>query len=310
MATKPTVVICGVDDYICNIYSRYIVEQCTNMKACKEIRVTAERAQSMEELKKIGAKDFQIDYKHPESFLKAFEGADWVVVCPEMRGECDSIEMRMQRIMDAVCQCKVGGIVMISSIGAESKYECLNMFSTMEKNLMSRTNGIQCVILRGSMLFRELLFFAPMVRKNKELCLPMSLNNRFAPMNISDMGDATIAIFQGKAKEKVYTLTGPTALSGKDLAEELAAAIGIPIRFKEMTISDFEEMMKDAPVEPRDCKWPEKPTKLHVCWMIDHFRLVRDDKLNMATHDFKKLTNKEPRSIVNFFKEHAEAFRN
>jgi len=310
MATKPTVVICGVDDYICNIYSRYIVEQCTNMKACKEIRVTAERAQSMEELKKIGAKDFQIDYNHPESFLKAFERADWVVVCPEMRGDRDSMEMRMQRIMDAATQSKVGGIIIISSVGASSKYECLSMFSTIEKNLLSRANGIQCVILRGSMLFRELLFFAPMVRKNKELCLPMTLNDRFAPINIFDMGDATIAIFQGNSFEKVYTLTGPTALTGGTMAEELAAAIGSQIRFKEMTITDFEGMMKDAPEEPRDCKWPEKPTKIHACWMIDHFRLVRDGKLNMISSDFKKLTNKEPRAITNFFKEHAEAFRN
>jgi len=286
-----------------------MVDECKMKNMCKEIRVTGEDPQCMEELKKKGVKEFQIDYNKPESCMKAFTNADWVVVIPEMRGEREDMKKRMQFLFDCASQSKVGGVIMISSIGTESKYHNLEMFSELEKYFFNKCSGMNCVVLRGAMLYRELLFFASMVQKTKQLHLPIGPNNRFCPVSIHDVGDATLCCFNGKSKERVYTLTGPTVLSGIDIANELTSSIGVKIEFKEMTLSDFERMMKDAPRKNPGHLWPMTPTYLHSLWLSDHFRLVRDDKLNFVCDDFRKLTNKEARPISCFFKEHVQAFR-
>jgi len=308
MSTNQTIVITGVDDYICNVYALYLIEQCKNLNICKEFRVTAENPKSMDELKKKGAKEFQIDYSRPETCLKAFTNADWVVVVPEMRGDREDMKKRMHFLFDCASQARVGGVIMISSVGVDSKYHNLEIFCELEKYLCNKCSGMQCVALRGAMMYRDLLFFSTMVQQNKQLCLPIAPNNRFAPVHLFDIGDATICVFQGKAKEKVYTLTGPVALSGNDIASELSSFVGTNIPFKEMTISDFEKMMKDAPKDA-GINWPKLPSYLHAMWLTDHFRLVRDDKLNCTCDDFRKLTHKDGRPISSFFKDHAQAFR-
>jgi len=302
-------VITGLDDYVGNIYAQYLVEQCKHMNLCKEVRVTGENPSCMEEAKGKGAKEYQIDYNSPDTIMKAFNNANWVVVVPEMRGNLEDMVNRMHTLIDAAVQSKVSGIVMISSIGIDSKYQNLELFSDLEKYLFSKSHGIHAVVLRGAMLFNEFLFFSEPVKQNKELRLPMSPQNRFAPVHLFDIGDATLVCFQGKAKEKIYTLTGPVSMRGMDFAEELSSVIG-SIQYKEMPMSDLEKMMKDAPKNPSNgCHWPKIPSYLHALWIMDHFRLVRDDKLNYVSDDFRKLTGRNGRPISSFFKEHVHQFQ-
>jgi len=304
--TNLTVVFTGMDDYIGNCYAKYMVEKCKNV--CKEVRVTGENLQSMEEMKKNGAKEFQIDYNRPELFMKAFTGADWVVVVPEMRGEREDMKKRIHILLDCASQAKVGGVIMISSVGVESKYNNLEMYCELEKYFFNKCSGMNCIVLRGAMLYRELLFFSSMVQQNNQLCLPIAPNSRFSPVNMFDVGDATMCCILGQAKDRVYTLTGPTVLSGTDMANELTSVIGTKIGFKEMSMSDFEKMMKDAP-KKSGYEWPTVPSYLHSLWLSDHFRLVRDDKLSFVCGDFRKLTNKDARPISSFFKDNVQAFR-
>jgi len=285
-----------------------MMEQCKSKNLCKEIRVTGENPQSMEEMKKKGAKEFQIYYNRPETCMKALTGADWVVVKPDMRGEREDMKRRLQFLFDCAAQAKVGGVIMISSVGVEAKYPNMELCAEMEKYFFNKCSGMNCIVLRAPMSYRALLFFSSMVQQNNQLCLPITPNNRFCPVNLCDLGDAILCCFHGKAKERVYTLTGPTALSGTDLANELSTAIGTKIEFKEMSIPDFEKMMKDAPKNP-GYHWPTVPSHLHAMWLCEQFRLVRDDKLNCSCDDFRKLTNKDPRPISSFFKDNVQAFR-
>jgi len=307
-ATNLTVVFTGMDDYISNCCAQLMMDQCKSKNLCKEIRVTGENPQCMEELKKKGAKEFQIDYTKPETCIKAFTNADWVVVKPEMRGEREDMKKRVHYLFDCAAQAKVRGVIMMSSIGVENKYPTLEMYSEMEKYFFNKCSSMNCVVLRVPMSYRALFLFAPMVQQNKQLCLPMGPNNRFCPLNIHDVIEAMLCCFNGKAKERVYTLTGPAVLSGMDIATELTAVIGTKIEFKEMSMPDFEKMMKDAPKNP-GYHWPTIPSHLHAMWLCDQFRLVRDDKLNFVCDDFSKLTNKEARPISSFLKENVQAFR-
>jgi len=58
MSNNLTVVLTGMDDYVSNCTANYMMEQCKSKNLCKEIRVTGENPQSMEEMKKKGAKEF------------------------------------------------------------------------------------------------------------------------------------------------------------------------------------------------------------------------------------------------------------
>jgi len=303
-----TVVVTGLDDYIVHPFASYIMEQCKNMNMCKEIRVTAEHENCMEDARKMGAREFIVDYNQVETLNKAFTGADWVVLTPEMRGNREEMKKRLHSLIDCASRMKVGGVIMISSVGADSKYHELEIFSDIEKYLFAKCAGMRCVVLRGAMLFRELLFFSRNVVEKKEFQLPMLPTNRFAPVSLLDIGDCVVSCMMGKAKERAYTITGPKLFSGVEMANELSTALGVTIQFREMSMSDFEKLLKDGSVDP-GCTWPKVPSRLHGSWLMDHFKLVRDEKLQFSSEDFKKLNGKEGRSISSFFKENSQSFR-
>lgn len=97
------------------------------------------------------------------------------------------------------------------------------------------------------------------------------------------------ALLNKECSHKLYELTGPELLSFKEAVEQISAATGKSIGFKEIPMQDYVEML-------RSYQLPED-----YIWLIQYlFTEVLDGRNASLAHDIEKVTGSKPRSFKTY----------
>ncbi|HEU0036154.1 MAG TPA: SDR family oxidoreductase [Kofleriaceae bacterium] len=95
---------------------------------------------------------------------------------------------------------------------------------------------------------------------------------------------------------KIYTLTGPAAVTRTEMVETLASVIGKPLRYVAIPNSAFREQL--AKFMPAAFIGP----------VADYMQLVADGKLAAVTDDVPRLLGRPARPFAEWARDHAAAF--
>ncbi|KAG0371398.1 hypothetical protein BC939DRAFT_528459 [Gamsiella multidivaricata] len=205
--------------------------------------------------RKKNVKIVRISYDDPNTITIALRGVQTVILVPEIEPQRVDWANKLVEIMD---QERVIRCILISSIGTDATdREHLDRFVRTEEKVKGAIQ--RWTILREGFPFQALFYWISMIRDQGSLGMSISPDAVFAPLDITNLGDALISVAfpikrgdydhetdygsdsSGSVDEdtpssvldemerfdgQIYTLTGPETTTGPKLAEELNLILG------------------------------------------------------------------------------------
>ena len=160
-----------------------------------------------------------------------------------------------------------------------------------------RRSGIPAVVLRSAFYMTNLLALADPVREQHILPAPAG-EGRIAMIDPRDVGAVAAAVLVGSGHHgRTYELTGPDAVSYRDVAAELSRATATHIDYVDVPPAAAHERLVASGM-------PD--------WLVQHldqaFAKIRAGEFAATTDTVAVLTGRPPRNIAEFVTDHADAF--
>jgi len=124
---------------------------------------------------------------------------------------------------------------------------------------------------------------------------------RIGMVALSDCIDVASVVLQSNPhdwKSKNLEITGPAALTYKEIAAEMSRAFNQTISYKDMNEADFSSMLIEFGFPPEDLELQ----------LLCHFRQMRNGKASLVTETYHKVTGRKPTSIYDWTCQHKGLF--
>ncbi len=234
-----------------------------------------------------------VDYNHPDTLRAAFLGCDTVFLLgPNALNQTD-LELNA---VEAAKTSGVRHIVKQSVMGAsEEHYSLAKLHRPIEKAIES--SGLAWTFLRpNSFMQNTVTFMAPTIRR-EGVFYSASNGARISHVDVCDIAAVAVkALTVPDHQGRVYTLSGPEALTYDEMADELSKVLGRAIRHINLPAADLRagmlaEGMPDAIADR----------------MLDLERYFRENRAGLITDDVRQVTGREPRRFAEYVRETALA---
>ena len=248
-----------------------------------------------EELKRQGVELRVGDLEKPWTLAPAFAGADtvWILAPPGPRApeQCSNA-------LWAAKQAGASHVVRLSAFGASHTAPTINsrLHALSDAELVA--SGLPFTILKPHYFMQNLLMAAQSVAQQGAMYLALA-DGRMGIIDSRDISDFAAQVLTGTGHEgKTYTLTGPASVSMHEVAAALGEAIGKAVKYVPITL----EAQRQALVQMGIDEW-----MANLLW--DYSAAYSANWGSLVTDDFQRVTGKAPRSIAQFGKDFASAFR-
>lgn len=215
------------------------------------------------------------EWNNPESWEKALEGMDkmYISYFPDLAipGAFEAI----QGLTEAAKKAGVKKAVLLSGKGEKEAERCEQLVAN---------SGLDYTLVRASWFnqnFSESFFLEPILAGH--IALPMP----YARIPFVDTGDiaevAVAALLSDNHNGKTYEITGPNAMTFKEVIDVIAEATGRELKYQAVSQEEYNDMMKAAGV-PAD-----------YIWLFDYlFREVLGKESNqVVTSDVEKVLGRK-----------------
>jgi uncharacterized protein YbjT (DUF2867 family) len=225
-----------------------------------------------------------------------FEGADvaWILTPPGPLAPIQS-----SNALWAARQAGVKHIVRMSAVGAAHDAPTINSRMHALSDSELALSGIPYTIVKPHFFMQNLMMGAQTVAEQGALY--MALGNAKLPMIDSrDIGAAVAPILTNPAPHagKVYTLTGPHAISLEQVAAALGEALAKPVKYVPVPVAAVVETIAKLGMDD-----------FAQTALRDYFIAYSHGWQSEATPWVKQLSGKDPRGIGEFARDYASAFR-
>lgn len=225
----------------------------------------------------------------------AFDGVDtlWLLTAPGPRASENSMNA-----LWAARQAGVRWVVRLSAIGAAPDAPTRNGRLHAQSDHEVMVSGLQWTILRPHFYMQNLLALAPAITGQD--VLPYALGQgKLGLIDARDIADFAARIFATPQTHagRTYTLTGPAALSGDDIARSIGGQIGRTIRYVPIPFQAAREAMLGAGAST----WI-------VDMVLEYSQAYASGWGDFVTRDFPQLMQRPARSVADFAHDHATHF--
>jgi len=196
--------------------------------------------QSISDLKDSGFDLVKCDLHDTPSINNCLKGVNCVVIIPPYLPEQETL---CNQFIEKCSQAGVKQCFLISVQGAGSKsFQWAKNLMNIEERAMK--SGMNFTILRCAMFYETFEVQKEEIKKGT-LFLPTG-ENKFAPICIKDVGKfiGKLILNPEVGKNKVYQLTGPETLSGKEMANIFSSKLGRVINFVNIPSQEFKKKLK------------------------------------------------------------------
>ncbi|MBM7787166.1 NmrA family NAD(P)-binding protein [Tenggerimyces flavus] len=239
-------------------------------------------------------REFTRELTDREAVRKAFDGVDRVFVSTPNHPHQVTWE---RNLIDAAAAARVERVVKLSANGAAigSPVAFWDAQGRLEADLL--VTGLPAVVLRPTTYLTNLLASAEAVRQTGKLFLPAedAKVTLIDPYDVAEV--AVVALTEDGHTGRNYLLTGPSAVTFHEVAAELSAVLGREIEYVPVPEEGARMGMLESGMPP---------------WFADEllnvFRELRRGVASAPTDVVRVLTGREPRTVGDFFRAHADAF--
>ena len=235
------------------------------------------------------------DFEDPASITRALDGVEAVFL--SSADQPKKVEHETA-VIDAARAAGVRRIVKTSTVGAEreSPLPPFDWHGRIEDHL--RRSGTPWVVLHSFFYMTNLLGSAEPVRQMGKLFAPLG-GAKIAMIDPRDTGAVGAAALTDDAYDgKILDLSGPESITYEQVADELSAATGRSVEF----VNIPDAAARETFVQMGFSDW--------LLVHFDHlFPLLRSGVVAQPTDTVRAVTGREPRSFVQWARDHADAFR-
>lgn len=235
------------------------------------------------------------DLGDPASLGPALAGIDKAFVVTAVDARAEALFLNF---FAAAVAAGVRHVVKLSALGAHpgSPSAILRQHALTDAALIA--SGLTYTIIRPNAFFQNVLASQATVRDAHAL-FGATGEARQSLVDVRDLAEATVRILtEPDHDNRIYALTGPEPLSGRDLARELSAAIGRTIAWRPLATGEAEAALRAAGVGD----W--------VAHAVAEIQAVfAGGAFAEPTPDLPALLARPPRRFADFIREHAAAFR-
>lgn len=244
---------------------------------------------------KLGVETVQGDLDYHHALPKAFAGADTVVIIhpPGPRAPAQS-----SNALWAAKQAGVKRVVRLSAIGAGYDAPTINgrMHGLSDHEVAA--SGLAYTIIKPHFYLQNLLGNAPQIAKDGKFFYAMG-DGKLPMIDVRDIGEffARVLLTDGH-DGKTYTITGPSAVTLHEFAAAVSRATGKPVAYVPVPMEAAVQGMKSWGMDD----WM-------VGMMIDYMTAYSRSWASDVTPDFQKVVGRPARSIDDFARDFAAAFK-
>ena len=255
-------------------------------------------AHSIENIKKVKGNDkaesVQIDYNKPETLAAALKGVDKLfLVTPETLNAPELVS----NLVTEAKKAEIRYIVRLSAMG-ESSIASVRLHLEGEKII--EESGIPFTILRPNTFMQFFVnFYGPTIKNNNAFYGSVEDAN-VSFIDIRDIAAIVVKTLTDNDKHngKVYTITGPEALSHYQVAEILSNATTKKINYVDIPEKEFQRRKKEI--------------GLNDWWlnlMIEAFYSFRKGYHSQVSSTVEEITGNKPIPFSQFAKDYTQAFK-
>lgn len=234
------------------------------------------------------------DFEQPETLDAAFAGCDRLFLLSPPNPRQPEQE---QRVIDAARRAGVAHVVKLSVQGAAPDAELLfgRWHGQVERCLAE--SGLAYTLLRPNYFMQNFLMSAQSV-VDQGVLYGMTGEGRVSYIDTRDIAAVAAHVLTTLGHEGAhYTLTGPEALTGTEVAERLSAATDREVHYVDVGPDGFRQAMAGAGL----------PDWL-VCALVDGNMLLAAGHGARVTDELARVIGRPPRTFARFATDHRVAF--
>lgn len=247
------------------------------------------------------------DYKHSslevavgtfedmDSLEKAIEGVERLFLVA--RDNPEQVKQHAN-VIKAAERGGVKHIVKLSAFGASKNSPIALMRWHAETEEKLKNSNMAWTFLRPQLYMQNSLRFGDSVANNGSFSAPMGLD-KFALIDVRDIAEVAAKVLKdGDHESKIYTLSGPSAVSYTEIAEFLSDILNHSVNYNQISQKEFYQSLL------------EKETPSWRAYDLAHITdAYTGDKKSLVTDDIDILLNRSPRDIQTFLSDYQKAFQ-
>lgn len=241
-----------------------------------------------------GAEAVVGDFNDAESVAAALAGIERAFL---LTNSSEQAEAQQTGFVEAARRAGVKHIVKLSQWAADkdSPVRFLRYHAAVERKILD--SGLDYTFLRPNLFMQGLLGFREPIIKQNKFFAPIG-DARISVVDVRDIAAAAVAaLTEDGHAGKIYNLTGPEALTHREMAEKLGAATGRAIDFADVP----PEAMRGALAQIGFPAWQVEGL------IEDYAHYARGEAAEIAA-GVREATGIEPRFFDEFARDYAPAF--
>ncbi|MFD6285834.1 SDR family oxidoreductase [Streptomyces sp. NPDC060205] len=241
-----------------------------------------------------GVRHVSADLADPQGLSPALDGAKALFLL--LSGDLHAPEARPSDIIDLAAANGVSRVVLLSSLGVVTRPLGPSRIALRALENTLRESGLDWALLRPGGFASNALAWADSVRTHGTVAAP------FGDVGVPIVDPADIAevaaacLLDDRHTGGIFELTGPEVITPRQQSQAIAAALGSPVRFHELTRQEAKAAMTQfVPAELADDT-------------LDIISAPNPAELRISS-DVERVLGRAPRPFSNWVARHIAAFR-
>jgi uncharacterized protein YbjT (DUF2867 family) len=234
------------------------------------------------------------DFEDPESMRRACSGVDRAFLLTNSTERTEQQQIAFTRVAQ---QSGVRHIVKLSQLHADagSPERFLRYHAAVEAAIQA--SGLTFTFLRPNLYMQGLLNFRQSIQQKSAFFAAVG-DARISAVDVRDLADVAVAALTGSGHDnKVYSLTGPDALTFAEMAHQFSKAVGRTITFVDVP----PESMRVALVDLGFPAW-------QADGLLEEFAMYRRGEAAGVEAGVREALDRSPLSFDEFARDYAPLF--
>jgi uncharacterized protein YbjT (DUF2867 family) len=239
-----------------------------------------------------GVEIVSLDYNQAETLQTALKGVDRVFLVGPPTAQLTALE---RNAMEVIAQSDVRHVVKLSAMGGR---EAIFPRQHAESEEYIQAAGVPYTFLRPNGFMQNMVNYNAPTINTQNAFYGSEGDGRVSYIDIRDVAAVAVkTLTEDGHVGKAYTLTGPEALTNKEIAQILSDELRREIRFINLPTVQLKEALLSAGVP----EW-------NADALLDLQRLYREGKATTVTQDVEQILGHKAISIVQFFRDYRSDF--
>ena len=234
-----------------------------------------------------------VDYNQPETLRAALKGIDKVFLVGPPAQNLVALE---RKAVDTIKQAGGAHIVKLSAMGGRA---AIYPRQHAESEDYIKSTGVPYTFLRPNGFMQNLVNYNAQTINTQNAFYGCQGEGKVSHIDLRDVAEVAVkALTEDRHQGKIYTLTGPRALTNAELAQILSDDLGREIRYVDLPAEQFKQALVGAGLP----EWSANA-------LLDLQQLYRNGGASAVTNDVEQVLGRRPNSFEQFSRDYKAAFQ-